>query len=110
MSIYESPSSAPTLARYLATYITDDSAIIAHVKHRFGVTYDKTDIAKFRSSLPQQYTSKAKVIEGEVALANVYRPYRGITDPLASAIIRNHPQIVKRLRASHFEKYGRYAR
>lgn len=110
MSIYESPSTAEGLARYLATYITDDSAIIGHVKHRFGVRYNAKDIAKFRASLPQKYTSKALSLEGEVALANVYRPYRGTIDPLAMAITKHHPQIVRNLKNQHFAKYGRYAR
>lgn len=107
--VYESPSTPEILARYLATYITDDSAIIGHVKHRFGVRYNSKDIAKFRASLPQKQVSKALSLEGEVALANVYRPYRGSTDPLATAIIKQHPQLVRHLRALHFSKYGRYA-
>lgn len=53
--IYESPSTATALARYLATYISDDSTILAHVRHRFGVTLSRTDMAKMRASLPKKY-------------------------------------------------------
>ena len=53
--IYETPSTAIALARYLATYISDDSTILAHVRHRFGVTLSKTDMAKMRASLPKKY-------------------------------------------------------
>ena len=53
--IYESPSTPIALARYLATYISDDSTILAHVRHRFGVTLSRVDMAKMRASLPKKY-------------------------------------------------------
>jgi len=53
--VYEAPSSPAALARYLVTYLTNDSAVISHVKHRFGIEYDASDIQEFRAALPRKY-------------------------------------------------------
>ena len=55
MSIYETPSSPKALARYLLTYITDESTIIGHVKHRFGVILDSKDLARIKRDMPRKY-------------------------------------------------------
>lgn len=55
------PQSPRSLAAHLAKYIADDSAIVAHVKRDFGVTYSLHDISRIRSSMP------VKVGRGHIA-------------------------------------------
>ena len=112
MSIYESPSTPTALARYLATYITDDSAIIGHIKHRFNVEFDKEDIAKMRSSLPRKYMQgQGKTGSWDSRYDIDFRgPKPRRDEPLLRAILKHHPRIVERLKAQHLAKYGRDAR
>ena len=112
MSIYESPSTPIAFARYLATYLTDDSAILAHVKHRFGVSFDKEDIAKLRASLPRKYLQgQGKTSPWDAKKDTDFRgPKPRRDDPLLKALIKHHPRIVEHLKANHVAKYGRPAR
>jgi hypothetical protein len=112
MSIYESPSTPAALGRYLVTYISDDSAIIAHIKHRFGVQYDKADIAKFRKEMPRKYMQG----QGQPSKWDCRHDpdMRGakpkVIGNLAAAIRKHHPKIVACLEAQHVAKYGKPAR
>ena len=109
--MFESPSTPTTLARHLATYINDDSAILAHIKHRFGVQWDKEDIAKMRKSLPRKYMQgQGKPSAWDSKRDTEYRgPKPKRDEPLLAAINKHHPQIVERLKAQHIAKYGRHA-
>lgn len=96
MSIYESPSTPKALARYLLTYITDESAIIGHVKHRFGVQLDEKDLARIKRDMPGKYIRGAgktgnKEALGETALGDPFRPRRARrADPLLQALAGYH--------------------
>jgi hypothetical protein len=92
MSIYESPSTPAALVRYLATYITDDSAIVAHIKHRFDVEWTKDDIAKMRSSLPRKYMQgQGKPSAWDSKSDTDYRgPKPRRDDPLLRALAKYH--------------------
>ena len=109
--MYEAPSTATALARYLATYMGDDSTIIAHVRHRFGVQFDKEDIAKIRASLPRKYLQgQGKTSAWDSKKDTDFRgPKPRRDDPLLKAILKHHPRIVERLQANHVAKYGRAA-
>lgn len=112
MSIYESPSTPTALARYLATYITDDSAIVAHVKHRFNLEWSKDDIAQIRKELPRKYLQgQGKTGSWDSRYDIDFRgPKPRRDEPLLRAILKHHPEIVARLQAQHVAKYGRPAR
>jgi len=112
MSIYESPSTPIALARYLLTYISDESAILGHVKHRFGVQLDSKDLARIKRDMPRKYVKGLgrpsgweRGAEGD---ARNFKPKR--YDDLAAKIVKHHPRIVERLKANHIAKYGRAAR
>lgn len=107
--IYESPSTPTALARYLATYLKDDSTIIAHVRHRFGVEFDKEDIQKMRSSLPRKYLQgQGHPSKWDAKHDPDYRgPKPNRDDPLLRALLKYHRPIVDRLMANHVAKYGR---
>ena len=94
MSIYESPSTPIALARYLLTYISDESAILGHVKHRFGVQLDSKDLARIKRDMPRKYIQgqgkpSARESTGETALS--FRPIRASrADPLLQALASYH--------------------
>jgi precorrin-6B methylase 1 len=75
-----------SLAARLAQYITDDAAIIAHVKRDFGVTYGVKDIRRIRSNMP------VKVERGQiVALAHTDRVVKVEDgDPLLKGLAKYH--------------------
>ena len=94
MSIYETPSTPKALARYLLTYITDESTIIGHIKHRFGVILDSKDLARIKRDMPRKYIQgqgkpSARESTGETALS--FRPIRAKrADPLLQALASYH--------------------
>ena len=112
MSIYESPSTPKALARYLLTYITDESTIIGHVKHRFGVQLDSKDLAHIKRDMPRKYMQgqgkPSRWERGAEGDARNFKPKR--YDDLAAKIAKHHPRIVECLKANHVAKYGRAAR
>lgn len=113
MSIYESPSTPIAFARYLLTYMGhDESAIIAHVKHRFGVQLDSKDLARIKRDMPRKYIQgqgkPSRWERGAEGDARNFKPKR--YDDLAAKIAKYHPRIVERLKANHVAKYGRAAR
>jgi hypothetical protein len=109
--VYEAPSSPAALARYLATYLTDDSAIICHVKHRFGVEYDASDIQKFRSTLPAKYLpGQGNPSKWDTKHDPDMRgPARRRDDPLLKALAKYHLKN-SRLNDNEREYYQRVAR
>lgn len=78
------PSSPRALVISLAKNISDDGMIIAHVKREFGVTYDKRDISRIRSSQPIKIQRAVPV-----ALAHTDRVVKiGAEDKLLAALAK----------------------
>lgn len=110
MSIYESPSSPKALAHYLLTYISDESAIIGHVKHRFGVQLDDKDLARIKRDMPRKYIQGQgkpgpKESAFETGLGDPFRPRRiKRADPLLKALAAYH---YKRAKTPEEQKHWR---
>lgn len=91
----EVPATPTQMARYLITYITDDSAIATHIKTHFGLPWTKDDIARMRSTAPRKYMkAQGKVSASdsvsEKAMTRENKPYTGPKDPLLKALASYH--------------------
>jgi hypothetical protein len=60
-------------AAHLLQYITDESAIIAHIKRDFGYQMDATELRRIKSVLPKQRSQMLRKVASPIAEPRVVK-------------------------------------